>query len=279
VTDGTSGALAILTDKIDGNVVVTINGVWRWSIATDYAAEYAAWNCDAYPMGNITTSGGDDVCSINISLPANTDYNFKVVDRNGYVWNGTPNGDQVSLTYTSGNGDATALTSDDGNMNIHIHTAGAGDYTFLYNITDGTVIVTYPTSYQVTAAGNPAAGGTVTPISATYMSTSVGGEITATPNYAYYFNGWTSNAGGTFTNASAATTTFKPASAAATVTAAFAERTAFIEGNFQIYNSSRATRTKTGDSWQDASTAIKMTYDSENNRYYLHTYSTPSELA
>lgn len=283
VTDGTSGALAILTDKIDGNVVVTINGIWRWSVAGSWKVITPGegdpyWDPDTYAMGTITQVSSDYVCSVEITLPANTGYTFQVVDRSSspYTWWGNSNDPSAPFYMTYGNSTAWGFASDKTKA-CGITTAGAGDYTFLYNITDGTVTVTYPTSYYVTAA--TAGGGTVTPSSATYMSTSVGGEITATPNYAYYFNGWTSNAGGTFTNASAATTTFKPASAAATVTAAFAERTAFIEGNFQIYNSSRATRTKTGDSWQDASTAIKMTYDSENNRYYLHTYSTPAELA
>lgn len=280
VTDGTSGTLNILSSKIDGNVVVTINGVWRWSIAGSwlYYPETVNWDADTYVMGNITQVSGDDVCSVEITLPANTGYTFQVVDRSSspYTWWGNSNDASAPFYMTYGNSTNWGF-ADNYSKACGITTAGAGTYTFTWNITDRQLTVTYPTSYYVTAA--TAGGGTVTPSSATYMSTSVGGEITATPNYAYYFNGWTSNAGGTFTNASAATTTFKPASAAATVTAAFAERTAFIEGNFQIYNSSRATRTKTGDSWQDASTAIKMTYDSENNRYYLHTYSTPAELA
>ncbi len=283
VTSGTSGALTILTDKIDGDVVVTINGVWRWSVAGSWKVITPGegdpyWDPDTYAMGTITQVSSDYVCSVEITLPANTGYTFQVVDRSSspYTWWGNSNDASAPFYMTYGNSTAWGFASDKTKA-CGITTAGAGDYTFLYNITDGTVTVTYPISYYVTAA--TAGGGTVTPSSATYMSTSVGGEITATPNYSHYFNGWTSNAGGTFTNASAATTTFKPASAAATVTAAFAERTAFIEGNFQIYNSTRATRTKTGDSWQDASTAIKMTYDSENNRYYLHTYSTPAELA
>ncbi|MBR0195925.1 MAG: InlB B-repeat-containing protein [Paludibacteraceae bacterium] len=279
VTDGTSGALAILTDKIDGNVVVTINGVWRWSVAGSwlYYPETVNWDADTYAMGNITKVSGDDVCSVEITLPANTNYTFQVVDRSSspYTWWGNSNDDSAPFYMTYGNSTNWGFDGDYKKA-CGITTAGAGTYTFTWNITDKQLTVTYPASYYVTAA--TAGGGTVTPSSATYMSTSVGGEITATPNYAYYFNGWTSNAGGSFTNASAATTTFKPASADATVTAAFAERTAFIEANFQVYNSDRSVRTKTGNSWSDNSTAIKMNYDAGNNRYYLHTYSTPAEL-
>ncbi|MBQ7648235.1 MAG: hypothetical protein IJS92_04060 [Paludibacteraceae bacterium] len=270
VTDGTSGSLSILANKINGNVVITINAPLRWAIATSYDS----WNTDDHIISNISTSAGVTSGYVDITLPANTGYELKVFDKSNHWLGHTTSG--VTLTYSNS---GTKYAMAEGNYNLGFTTAGAGSYRFTWDITNSKVSVTYPTSYYVTAAGNPAAGGTVTPSSATYMSTSVGGEITATPNYAYYFNGWTSSAGGTFTSASSATTTFKPASAAATVTAAFPERTAFIEGNFQVYNSTRATRTKTGDSWQDASTAIKMTYDSENNRYYLHTYSTPAELA
>ena len=278
VTDGTTGALTILTDKIDGNVVVTINGIWRWSIAGSwlYYPATVNWDADTYAMGNITKVSSDDVCSVEITLPANTNYTFQVVDRSTspYTWWGNSNDASAPFYMTYGNSTNWGF-DDDYSKACGITTAGAGTYTFTWNITDKQLTVTYPTSYYVTAA--TAGGGTVAPASATYMSTEVGGEITATPNYAYYFNGWTSNAGGSFTNASAATTTFKPV-ATSTVTAAFAERTAFIEGNFQVYNSDRSVRTKTGDSWQDASTTIKMTYDAGNNRYYLHTYSTPTEL-
>lgn len=286
VTDGTSGALSILTDKIDGNVVVTINGVYRWSVAGSWKVITPGegdpyWDADTYAMGTITQVSSDYVCSVTVTLDANTNYTFKIVDRAAspyeYWGNNTITyyinySTDMSSGWTFGNNSSNTAA-------CGLTAAGAGTYTFTWNITQSKLKVTFPTSYYVTAAGNPAAGGTVTPSSATYMSTSVGGEITATPNYSHYFNGWTSNAGGTFTDNTAATTTFKPASADATVTAAFPERTAFIEGNFQVYNSTRATRTKTGDSWVDDATTIKMTYDSENNRYYLHTYSTPAELA
>ena len=266
---GDATALSTTFTPTADNAVATATYALRWAIATSYNS----WNTNDHIIGNISTSAGVTSGYVDITLPANTDYELKVFDKTNHWLGHTTSG--VTLTYSNS---GTKYAMAEGNYNLGFTTAGAGSYRFTWDITNSKVSVTYPTSYYVTAAGNPAAGGTVTPSSATYMSTSVGGEITATPNYSHYFNGWTSSAGGTFTNASAATTTFKPASAAATVTAAFAERTAFIEGNFQIYNSSRATRTKTGDSWQDASTAIKMTYDAGNNRYYLHTYSTPTEL-
>ncbi len=266
---GDATALSTTFTPTADNAVATATYALRWAIATSYDS----WNTNDHIIGNISTSAGVTSGYVDITLPANTDYELKVFDKTNHWLGHTTSG--VTLTYSNS---GTKYAMAEGNYNLGFTTAGAGSYRFTWDITNSKVSVTYPTSYYVTAAGNPAAGGTVTPSSATYMSTSVGGEITATPNYSHYFNGWTSSAGGTFTSASSATTTFKPASAAATVTGAFPERTAFIEGNFQIYNSTRATRTKTGDSWQDASTAIKMTYDAGNNRYYLHTYSTPTEL-
>lgn len=75
--------------------------------------------------------------------------------------------------------------------------------------------------FNVTAVASPAEGGKVTPASATAMGQVSGGEITATANPGYAFNNWTIQSGsGSFTNANAASTTFKP-TAASTVQANF----------------------------------------------------------
>ena len=75
--------------------------------------------------------------------------------------------------------------------------------------------------FNVTAVANPTAGGTVTPTSATAMGQVSGGKITATANTGYTFNNWSIKSGsGSFTNANAASTTFKP-TAVSTVQANF----------------------------------------------------------
>lgn len=78
--------------------------------------------------------------------------------------------------------------------------------------------------YNVTAAASPAAGGSVTPTSATAMGQITGGSITATPNTGYTFGGWsiTSGSGSFSSSTSTASNTFKP-TAASTVTATFNE--------------------------------------------------------
>lgn len=76
--------------------------------------------------------------------------------------------------------------------------------------------------YNVTAVASPAAGGSVTPTSATAMGQITGGSITATPNTGYTFGGWsiTSGSGSFSSSTSTASNTFKP-TAASTVTASF----------------------------------------------------------
>ena len=71
--------------------------------------------------------------------------------------------------------------------------------------------------YKVVAIANPAAYGTVTPETATTMSGSNGGDITATPRNGYKFDNWTIKSGtgyfgetGTNTTSTTANTKFRP---------------------------------------------------------------------
>ena len=75
--------------------------------------------------------------------------------------------------------------------------------------------------YTVTAVASPAEGGKVTPTTATLMGQNTGDDITATANTGYTFNNWSIKSGsGSFTDAKAASTTFKP-TAVSTVQANF----------------------------------------------------------
>ena len=77
-------------------------------------------------------------------------------------------------------------------------------------------------TYNITATANPAAGGTVTPTTATAMGQISGGNITATNNPGYHFVNWeVGTATGTFGSSTTASTTFKPTKAG-TVVANFA---------------------------------------------------------
>lgn len=97
---------------------------------------------------------------------------------------------------------------------------------YTYNATEAKTITARfkENRYNVTAAASPAAGGSVTPTSATAMGQISGGSITASPNSGYTFDGWsvTSGSGSFGSSTSTAINTFKP-TAASTVTATFNE--------------------------------------------------------
>lgn len=85
-----------------------------------------------------------------------------------------------------------------------------------------TLTVNKPTTYTVTANANPAGGGTVTVNgSGTSATVTAGSEVTltATANAGYRFTGWTSVGGGTFADASSASTTFTMPAGNVTITA------------------------------------------------------------
>lgn len=117
---------------------VRANFDYRWALK----AETEGWGKSEFPIENISTNGDGDVIGyVDIVLPANTNLQFKMVDKqtNEYYINGS---DQVYYM-TNGNSHnwlfATSLTH-----NCGITTAGAGTYRFIWNITDKKMTVTYP---------------------------------------------------------------------------------------------------------------------------------------
>ena len=117
---------------------VRANFDYRWALK----AESEGWGKSEFPIENISTNGDGDVIGyVDIVLPANTNLQFKMVDKqtNEYYINGS---DQVYYM-TNGNSHnwlfATSLTH-----NCGITTAGAGTYRFIWNITDKKMTVTYP---------------------------------------------------------------------------------------------------------------------------------------
>ncbi|MBQ8832317.1 MAG: InlB B-repeat-containing protein [Paludibacteraceae bacterium] len=86
-------------------------------------------------------------------------------------------------------------------------------------------------TYIVTVTSSDINKGTVTPTTETEMSEVTGGAITATPKTGYHFTNWTIQSGsGSFTNANAASTRFKP-TAVSTVQANFALNTYSVKFN------------------------------------------------
>jgi len=173
---------------------VTANFTQRWVLK----AESDGWGSETFTISNITDVSGDAVGYVEIELAANTNYQFTMKD---LQTNDTYKNNNVAvqyMTYTNHTdwGFATNMT-----FNCGITTAGKGTYRFSWNITDKTMTVTYPTSYQVNYGAS--VGGSVTSVvdgdgnavpNGGYVV--VGGSVTYTAaanNANYTFVGWCNN--------------------------------------------------------------------------------------
>lgn len=116
---------------------LTANFSERWQLK----AETGEWGSSTFTISNIAMVSGDIVGYVDISLAANTDYQFTIVDL------------QESATYKNGSDQVYYMTNGNSHnwsfamgktYNCGITTAGAGTYRFTWNITDKTLTVTYP---------------------------------------------------------------------------------------------------------------------------------------
>lgn len=178
---------------------VTANFTYRWALE----AESDGWGRTEFIIENITTDvSGDVVGYVEISLAANTSYQFTMKDllTNDIYKNNNTAVQYMTYTNHTDWGFATTYT-----YNCGITTAGRGTYRFTWNVTDKTMTVTYPTSYlvnlgvkSITYEGAEGTLGTVTATDASSNTYSNGqyianGEtvtITATPHADYDFVGW-----------------------------------------------------------------------------------------
>ncbi len=170
---------------------VTANFTYRWALK----AESAGWGESEFIIENITTDGSGDVVGyVEITLAANTNYQFKMKDllTNDIYKNNNAAVQYMTYTNHTDWGFATDYT-----FNCGITTAGKGTYKFIFNITDKTVTVVYPTSYQVNYGSS--VGGSVTSVkdgdnndvpNGGYVCS--GGRVTytASANTGYTFVGW-----------------------------------------------------------------------------------------
>lgn len=152
------------------------------------------WNTDDQPIAHYSSGTG----YVDITLEANTDYEFKVKNRTNADWHGG----SVELSYTSGNGNPQTLSTSGGNCSMT--TAGKGTYRFTWNGTN-TLTVTYPTSYTVTF-GYGEHGTSVTAtgsvsgelaVSGKYVAKGENVTFTETHDTGYKLKGWyTASSGG-----------------------------------------------------------------------------------
>lgn len=116
---------------------VRANFVERWALK----AESEGWGYTEFTIANITVEDGKAIGYVDIALPANTDLQFKMVDKltsDKYM-----NGSDRVYYKTNGNSYKWSFATDKAH-NCGITTAGAGKYRFIWNITDKTMSVIYP---------------------------------------------------------------------------------------------------------------------------------------
>ncbi|MEE0921325.1 MAG: InlB B-repeat-containing protein [Paludibacteraceae bacterium] len=171
---------------------VTANFVERYSIKGTMNGEN--WGT-THTLSNIgTNAGSKDTCYVTMTLPANTTYEFAIYDEQTKGWLKNSTTEVFKMTY--GNSSAWPFDTDK-TVNCGITTAGRGTYKFIFNITDKTVTVVYPTSYQVNYGAT--VGGSVTSVlddddnvvpNGGYVRK--GGSVTyeATASDGYTFTGW-----------------------------------------------------------------------------------------
>ena len=137
----TSDATTTLTGLGGGESfgqTVTANFALRWALK----AESVGWGSESFNIDNISTIGGDAVGYVDISLAANTNYQFTITDKQGSGATYYSGSDQVYYM-TNGNSYVWGFGTDK-SYNCGITTAGAGTYRFMWNITDKTMSVIYP---------------------------------------------------------------------------------------------------------------------------------------
>ena len=182
-----------LGSGLDEGQTVTANFTERYSIKGTMNGEN--WGT-THTLTNIgTNASSKDTCYVTMTLPANTTYEFAIYDEQTGGWLKNSTTEVFNMTYTNHTnwGFGTDKT-----VNCGITTAGKGTYKFIFNITDKTVTVIYPNSYQVNYGTSPSVGGSVTAVDGDDNAVPNGGYVvaggsvtyTAAANSGYTFEGW-----------------------------------------------------------------------------------------
>ncbi len=161
--------------------------------SADGADAMGNWNDAANQIANIgTNASSKDTGYVNITLPANADFYFKVKDISG---GGTWYGNNGNMIYTN----HTNWTMSTSEGNCHIKTAGAGTYKFAWNFTENKLTVYYPTSYTVTFGYGTGGSSVTASVSGSGAGAITSGQYAAagsnvtfshTPASGYQLKGW-----------------------------------------------------------------------------------------
>ena len=151
---------------------------------------------ETHTLSNIgTNASSKDTCYVTMTLPANTTYEFAIYDEQTGGWYKAGTNAVYNMTYTN---HTNWEFGDTKTYDCGITTAGKGTYKFIFNITDTTVTVVYPTSYQVNYGASPSVGGSITVVDDDSQAVPNGGYVcsggsvvyTASANTGYTFVGW-----------------------------------------------------------------------------------------
>lgn len=246
-----------------------INNAWvaspgpKWTLA----GTMNEWNTDLNPLICSDATSG----YVELQLTANTDYEFKFVDKHNNEWYGVSSA-VTQIIYTN---QATAQIMN-GNNNANkqtIRTAGAGVYRFTWDITNKKVTVTYPTSYTVTYSQTPttaAEAPTTTPSVASGKYVAAGTDVTFTaqaPETGYTFKGWYDNSEGTGTALSTNQTYTCTINANTTIYAVYTENTynvAIVANPAEAASTITSSPQSVGVEAVEISTTANFTYKFEN---------------
>lgn len=204
------------------------------SLSETKLTNYSSLNYTQTVKQELSTNGGSSYSTSTASLATVNVSSYKMSSETGTT--------AASGTISSGNSSATCDAARTATVTYSVSSVQTG-YTFVgwydgstqkststtytYQATAAKTITARfkENQYSITATANPAAGGTVTPTTATAMGQISGGDITATNNTGYHFVNWeVGTATGTFGSSTTASTTFKPTKAGSVV-ANFAENT------------------------------------------------------
>ncbi|MBR2167473.1 MAG: starch-binding protein, partial [Paludibacteraceae bacterium] len=132
--DSSTGDFTVPAAKVNGAIVITITGEAAaagsgWGIASSDNS----WTASADEMS------GSGTVTKTLSLSANADLQFNIVDISGNTWYG--NGEIWGGTKTQ------SVSSPGTANNCHLLTTEAGSYTFSFNTSTKDLTITYPNSY------------------------------------------------------------------------------------------------------------------------------------
>lgn len=175
--DGASNQTADLTFNNTTN-----NGQYSHGVASDWTASPGSRWTLAHSIDSYSSTSHPLTCAnttsgyVEITLQANTDYQFKVVDTYTNTWYGVSSA--TKITYSNQATAQTMTNTAGGSPNQTMTSAGAGTYRFTWDITNKKVTVTYPTSYTVELEVGTVKGNDRTP-TIYHTSATAGNEITS----------------------------------------------------------------------------------------------------